>query len=261
MWSDVYKALNEYLRLQTYPTGVKLLKGMDEVREKVKIRRPRVKLSVCQVVNLSRIYGWNMAASLNDMTCIYGAVALGLVDPPPSIRSGKVAYDGGAYKTMEAGEKAFKNMFRVNGKYEGFVVGPIHDLHFNPDIVVIYGNSAQINRLIHAVTWGTGERLEFSSLGEYACADYIAYPVLTGRFHVTFPCYGDRRFGHSQFDESIFSIPVGRIGDVLEGLRRLHEAGYRYPTLYYGVLTQTSKTAFPRAFPNGYYVEDYIKQS
>lgn len=258
MWNDIYKSLNEYLKLSTYPVGVKLLRSIREIKEDVRIRKPRVKLSVCQVIGLSRIYGWNIAASISDMTCIYGAIALGLIDPPSDIKNGKVAYEGGAYKTMEAGEKAFKNMYKVNDRYEGFETGPIHELYFDPDIILIYGNSAQINRLIHSLTWGNGERLEFSSLGEYACADYIAYPIITGKAHITLPCYGDRRFGHSQFDEIVFSIPINKINDLIEGLKKLHEVGYRYPTLYYGVLVQTSKTSYPKAFPKGYYVEDYV---
>ncbi len=258
MWNDIYKSLNEYLKLSTYPVGVKLLRSIREIKEDVRIRKPRVKLSVCQVIGLSRIYGWNIVASISDMTCIYGAIALGLIDPPSDIKNGKVAYEGGAYKTMEAGEKAFKNMYRVKDRYEGFEAGPIHELYFDPDIILIYGNSAQINRLIHSLTWGNGERLEFSSIGEYACADYIAYPIITGKAHITLPCYGDRRFGHSQFDEIVFSIPINKINDLIEGLKKLHEVGYRYPTLYYGILVQTSKTAYPKAFPKGYYVEDYV---
>jgi uncharacterized protein (DUF169 family) len=111
---------------------------------------------------------------------------------------------------------------------------------------MVYGNSAQIMRLIHAALWKTGERLQFSTAGEYSsCSDGIAQTMMSGRPQVTIPCYGERIFGVTQDDEIIFVIPQQYLPSVLEGLEKTHSAGVKYPIPFYGT---RAEPAFPEHY-------------
>jgi uncharacterized protein (DUF169 family) len=111
----------------------------------------------------------------------------------------------------------------------------------NPDLVLVYGNPAQMILLINGLQWKNYERLKFYCVGESSCADAIAESYLSKKSCVAIPCFGERRFGHVQDDELVIAIPPASLIKGAEGLEKLVEKGIRYPIPLFGVQTDPSE--------------------
>jgi uncharacterized protein (DUF169 family) len=115
------------------------------------------------------------------------------------------------------------------GEISGLVVGPLGRAAFEPETVLVYGNSAQVMRLLNACLFEKGGALrsEFSGRGD--CADIVIRTGQTGEPQVILPCYGDRIFGMTGDDEMAFTFPFAMREQVVRGLEGTHAGGVRYP--------------------------------
>ena len=243
---QAYATLMEYLLLQSYPIAIKLLADGEPIPEKA--RRPfrdmERHFSTCQGYNMVRRYGWTIAMTKEDMQCSLGVLVLGFDKPLPIYTQGNLC-EGMYTATAEAGAWSEAAVDRhETGRYRTILMAPLHRADFIPEVVCLYGNSAQIMRLVQAALWHRGGKLTSSFGGRLDCADLIVTPVKTGECNVILPCSGDRIFAQVQDDEMAFSIPYSRLPEVLEGLRETHSAGHRYPTASY--------LRYEAAFPEKY---------
>ena len=118
---------------------------------------------------------------------------------------------------------------------------------FEPDLVLIYANPAQMMLLINALQFEDYEVMQFFCVGESSCSDAIARCYLTGKPSLTIPCYGERRYGHAQDEDLVMAIPAGMMDKALRGLEALYRRGIRYPISYAGA-EQDLTTAFPMSY-------------
>ena len=144
---NVGKSLEEILRLQTYPLAVKLVKDESEFPERT--RRPEQRIAVCQGLTMSRRYGWTMGITEKDSGCPAVNLAYGwikLIDEPAMAEF----FLGAGYVSDETGAKTIvENLDRLEfGKYGGVVISPLTRTKIVPDVILVYGNPAQIMRLI-----------------------------------------------------------------------------------------------------------------
>src|SRR3970282_1517079 len=86
------KELQVYIRPQTFPVAVRMLKPGEEIPEKAKRpARDFKKLSMnCQVIDMARRYGWMIALTREDHICSLGITALGLGTPNKIYPSGQL---------------------------------------------------------------------------------------------------------------------------------------------------------------------------
>ena len=124
---------------------------------------------------------------------------------------------------------------------------------FDPDIVLLYANPAQMMLLINALQFEEYEVMQFHCVGESSCSDAIARCYLDGKPSLTIPCYGERRYGHAQDDELVIALPAEVMDKLLRGLEALYKRGIRYPISYAGAETDVT-----RAFPAAYGAEDRV---
>ncbi|MDD9966103.1 MAG: DUF169 domain-containing protein [Myxococcales bacterium] len=246
-------ALSRYVRLASFPVAVRFIRDWDEVPERAK--RPARDLgnrfTTCQAISIARRFGWVLALGREDSSCVLGAMSLGLEKRLPQYSEGNLCV--ALYtESLEAGKLSEASVPRLpEGKYRGVLVAPLGRATFEPDSVVIYGNSAQIMRLGQAYLWKRGGTLETAFRGRIDCADLAIAPVLTGKPQMVVPCTGDRIFGQVQDHEVAFSAPTALLDEIVEGLTRTHEAGAaRYPVTNYLNYTGT--------FPDSY--EDYRRR-
>jgi uncharacterized protein (DUF169 family) len=95
---------------------------------------------------------------------------------------------------------------------------------------MIFCNSAQLMRLVHAATRETGNELTSVFSGRFgSCNEGVLRTLKTKRPEVVLPGNGDRVWGMVQDDEIIFTIPGDDIERVVAGLEATHQAGVRYP--------------------------------
>ncbi len=239
--------LNEYLRLNSFAVAVKFLKSWEEAPPKA--RRPKKDLNnrftTCQAISMSRRYGWVLALGREDSSCVLGAMALGLSKRLPHYTEGNLCVD--LYtENLEAGRLSEESVPKLpEGDYVGVVTAPLNRAAFEPDSVIIYGNSAQIMRLGQAVLWKRGGTLNSAFRGRIDCADLAIAPVTTGEAQMIVPCTGDRIFGHVQDHEVAFSFPYAIMDEILGGLEGTHKGGAsRYPV--------TSWLNYTGGFPPSY---------
>jgi len=233
-WKELDEKLNSFLRLSTFPIGVKLLKdNYKEEFEKIKfLKRPDKDLVLCQMFSYSRNYGWTMGYTAEDNLCPLAGIAIGFE------RLNKLFEDGmffaGRYnETKEIAKKTTATMPKIPfGEYSAIVSGALNRIDFDPDLILIWGNSAQITRIIQGYLWKRGGRMEMSTITDGVCADIITAPILTGELQVAFPCLGDRRFGLAKDSDLIAAIPFRQVDEIIEGMEKTHKAGTRYPIPY-----------------------------
>lgn len=225
------RELQSYVRPQTFPVAIRMLRPDEPIPERA--RRPARdfgKLSMsCQVIDMARRHGWTIALTREDHICSLGITAIGFDRPLPVYTVGTLC-EGMYTETKEAGQRSEAAIDKfAPGEYTCLLVAPLERATFEPHVVCVYANPAQVMRLTQAALWKRGGRLASSFEGRAVCADIIVTTMQTGEPQVILPCSGDRIFGQTQDHEMAFSIPWGRMEEIIEGLRGTHQGGIRYP--------------------------------
>src|SRR5213592_3274551 len=225
------RELQVYIRPQTFPVAIRMLKPGEEIPEKAKRpARDFKKLSMnCQVIDMARRYGWMIALTREDHICSLGIAALGFEKPTHLHNSGTLC-EGMYTETKEAGQRSETVIDRFKeGEYGALLVAPLDRATFEPDLVCVYANPAQVMRLTQAALLKRGGKLASAFGGRVVCADIIVTTMRTDRPQVILPCSGDRIFGQTQDHEMAFTIPWSQMEEIIEGLRGTHAGGIRYP--------------------------------
>jgi len=224
--------LNKYLRLATFPVAVKLLQNPEELNEIKFLKKPEEEVALCQLFSYARYYGWTMGCVKEDNVCPLAGISIGFEETHKLFEEG--AFFVGRYnETKKAAKKTTETMPKLPfGQYNAIVSGALNRIDFQPDLILIWGNSAQIMRIIQGSLWKKGGRISMSTFCDGVCADIISNALLTGELQIAFPCLGDRRFGNATDTDLIASIPMEKVDEIIEGMEKTHRAGTRYPIPY-----------------------------
>ncbi len=223
--------LEKHLRVSTFPVGIRSLAPGEPLPPKA--RRPAkdlgVKVAICQSIGLARRYGWTLALSADDLSCPIAKAAFGFADRNAYYTSGALA-DGMYASCREAGARFEEALPRYERNEVGaVVVGPLSRIDFAPETVLVYGNPAQVLRLLNAALFEKGGAMRSESTGRGDCADIVIRSRRTGEPQVVLPCYGDRIFGMTADDEMAFTFPFAQAERIVKGLEGTHAGGVRYP--------------------------------
>mgnify|MGYP002067753590 FL=1 len=129
------------------------------------------------------------------------------------------------------------------GTYSHILVAPMDKASFEPDLYMVYGNPAQIMRLIQGALYNVGGSVKSAAMGRLGCSAIIT-AIQEGECRYVVPGNGDRIFGMTQDDEMAFFIPPSKADTLIDGLEKTHKAGIRYPI--------TSLFDFEGTFPKTY---------
>jgi len=239
-WTELTKKLETLLRLRTFPVAFKLLESVAELDNNPWVRRLPHKTTTCQLITIVRTYDWTVGAAAADFVSPRCTSILGFEELPEFIRDGtmrSMVWCG----TVEDARKCEDSIPMIpTGKYNAVLLAPLVYNPFDPDMILVYGNPAQMILLINAIQFRDYERMQFFSVGESACADAIAQCYLTDKPALTIPCYGERRYGHAQDDEMIMAIPHHYYEKIVNGLEELYNRGIRYPISQFGAQVDPS---------------------
>lgn len=228
----ITNALNLYIKPQSFPVAVKMYVSLDDLPEKIKVagRDLKIQLTNCQAMGMARLQGRSIAITADDVTCPFGAVTLGFLPPKEGFLDGSVAAKR-SFQSKEAEARNAQGLCKFKyQKYTAAVYAPLERATFQPDVIVIYGNSAQVMRLVQSYLYQTGGYLNSQFSGCFDCADSVTKAIITGEPQVVLPSNGARVFGGAKDSELIFSMPYQKTQQVLEGLKRTHDSGFwRYP--------------------------------
>ncbi|MBX6376918.1 MAG: DUF169 domain-containing protein [Clostridia bacterium] len=228
-------AIDRYVRPDTFPVGIRLARVPQEVPARA--RRPRrdfgVTWTICQGIAIARRYGWVLAMGGEDLSCPIALVAFGFRPALPYYSEGHLA--AGMYnETLEAGARSEAAVpKRDPSEAATLLMGPLDRVDFEPDVVVVYANPAQVMRLVAGALYRRGGSLQATISPRADCAEIINRTVQTGEPQVILPCYGDRVFGLAQDHEMAFAFPWSWAGELVQGLEGTHRGGVRYPIPQY----------------------------
>ena len=226
------------LRLKTFPVGVKFLKKKEELPETA--RRPALflkkKVTICQVMTMARNYGWQMGVTGEDVICVLASLAFGFTTAEDARKEMAESFFESNYKsTMEKTVNEVNQMcFLDTNEYEALYIGPLSKMVTTPDTVALYGNPAQVSRMVQAATFDTDGKIQGLFGGKVECPEYLIRPFKTGEPRIIVPGPGDRIFSMTADDEMIFAMPVSFLDRFILGLHESgKKAGARYPITYY----------------------------
>ena len=191
------KNLERYLCLKTSPIAVKMLEKESDIPEGA-IRPKKDKgyhLAQCQVFSMTRRHGMTIAMLKEDHWCWAPLLGYGLVDEPNN-------------PTVDA----FPTLPRFDrGKYIGIVTAPLKSVTFEPDMVLIYSNNAQLREMLTMVVFPEKKlvKSEFNPID--SCIYSIVPVILDGQYRITLPDPGEAERAFSDDDEIIFSVPKDKI--------------------------------------------------
>jgi uncharacterized protein (DUF169 family) len=212
--------LEQLLLLRTSPLAVKMMeKESDIPKGAVRPFKDRgIHIAQCQAFAMSRRQKETVAMLKEDNWCFAALIAYGLVDKPkdPELQ---LFVD---FPTFE------------RDKYVGIVSAPLRTANFEPDVVVIYSNPAQLRNMMLPFHFGGEESLVDCHFFPPACAYQIIPVMSSGKLMVTLPDPGDYHRALAGEDEIILSVPKDKIEGLVTGLRQFEEGefGYAHANMY-----------------------------
>jgi len=237
-FSEASDFIRNSLRLKTFPVAVKFLKDEKEFPEKT--RRPAQalgkRIAFCQAVSMARLYGWTVGLTKEDLVCVPGSLAFGMsgaADARASME--KLLCEGMYSKDAEAAGREVSSIVKLEkGEYPAIVFAPLQRASFDPDVIVFYGNPAQIMRMAQAWSFHRGERVRGNFGGKVECSEYLLAPFREKAPRIAVPGMGDRVFSLTQDDEMVFALPGSGLKDLLDGMRDAgKKVGAQYPVPFY----------------------------
>lgn len=254
-WQKIVRRLEQLMRLKSFPIALKLLDEEGLLLEIPFMRRPKHKLTLCQMLNLVRNFDWTVGAVASDFMSPVCSSIIGLSELPEYFWDGTFRSIVWVSTKTDA-QRYERAIYRIPyGRYKAIAMAPLVYNPFEPDMVLIYANPAQMMLLINALQFEDYEPMEFSCVGESSCSDVVAKCHLTMKPCLSIPCYGERRYGHAQDDELAMALPPHYLEKALRGMEALYRRGVRYPISYAG-----AEEDLHDAFPNAYKVIEEVKE-
>ncbi len=225
------EAIARFVRPDSFPLAIRMLTPGEELPPDVKVpsRSMGEQWIVCQSIGVARRYGWALAVGKQDVICPLAAIAFGFRRPNDEFLKGFASVDmycrdEAAATRLEAAVWKFEP-----GRYAYVCMAPLQRTKFEPHVVAVYANSAQVLRLVHAALYRNGGRVASTTGGRVDCAEIIIQTMSTNEPKVILPCTGDRVFGMAQDTEMVFAFPWGSVDEIIDGLEGTHKGGVRYP--------------------------------
>ena len=227
-WRDAGQEYYDQLRLLTFPLAIKYIKGESEIPSNA-LRPSKInqRLSLCQAFTTARRLGRSVGMTFEDNHCITSSFVQGWkYIPGKEILNSQII--SGYHKNPSAELRiqlqfselmTKESLEKVKGNI-GFVVSPLPKTDVIPDVILTYGNPAQITHIIHALSY-EGRYLvnnqAFLGYGE-SCIRGVLVPYISNKSQVVLPGTGDRTLAMTMENEMAFGMPAKRLFYVLKNL-------------------------------------------
>jgi uncharacterized protein (DUF169 family) len=236
-WAEKSEAIKRSLKLRTEPIAFRRLQDVAELEDMEGVTRWPEGCVFCQIPFMARVGKLTVAVTGEDKLNHRCKRVHGLV---PSLESDVESECVQFARTwMPSAEEAMKqqNDYPVVPPGQAIVAGPLENVAFEPDMIMLFGNPSQIMLLMSAMQKVRYEKFEFSFIGEGACMDSFGRYYATGKTSVAIPCYGERALGQVADDEIVVAMPPREIDRAIEGLATLADVGFGYPISVIGGFT------------------------
>ena len=230
-WTEIDHELKERLRLRTDPIAYARLEKEGNLAGIKDVFRVPQAATFCQVLYMARVLKLTVGITRSDKV---GERCMRIHGTQPtteaSMRGEAEMLSTTWFKNPEEAYQQQLDTYRIPPG-EAVVVAPLSGAGFDPEVVVIFGNPAQLMLLMCGMQKEKYERFNFSFTGEGACADSLARCYVTGTPSLAVPCYGERSIGQVTDDELVIAMPPNQIERAISGMKTLSgiSFGFRYP--------------------------------
>jgi len=206
--------LEKLMLLRTSPMAVKMLEKEADIPEgTVRPKKDRgIHIAQCQAFAMSRRQKLTVAMLKEDNWCFAALIAYGLVDKPDDPEFQRFL----SFPTFE------------RDKYVGIVSAPLRTANFEPDVVIIYSNTAQLRNMLTPSHFINKEAKVNSHFFPPACAYQIVPVMADGQLMVTLPDPGDYHRALAGEDEIILSVPKDKMEALVAGIKQFEEGEFGY---------------------------------
>jgi len=246
---DIQEAIIGATRTRSFPLAVKFM-GKDE-KFPENVRRPGKALgkrvTICQAITMARIYGWSVGLDKSDIICVPAILAWGMSGAQDARKEmvSLLIQVGFAQNEQIAKAQAETMILPEEGSVSGILIAPLAKTFWNPDVIVIYGNPAQVMRLVQALRFSRLDSITGDFQGKIACVETLYAAHATQSPRISIPGMGDRIFSMTQDDELALTFPANLLPDLMTGLSEAGKPiGARYPVTFY----QNFEPIFPKPY-------------
>lgn len=240
-WEERTSDLERLLKLETLPLGIRIIEDKNEIPAKAK--RPKdfkQKMALCQLITMARRFGWTTGAISEDIeVCFFPLLALGWRQVKSREDMVRWFTEAKYCSDSKVAEHRTEDFLKDRPKLGiGVVYSPLSKLTIDPEAVLIYGNPAQIMRLIRGYVNFAGLPIQSSFLGGLSCAESLIACRQNHQAQVVVPGIGERIFAMTNDHEMAFYIPADQLDDLIGGIENEHAIGTaRYPIPFYQFFT------------------------
>jgi len=225
-WQELGRRLTAHLKLATLPLGFRYFEDTTVLKEIKGLRRSEFKRPLCQFVGSARYLGKAWGITAEDHLCQWGAWCAGVFpEVPESIISGCLYSE--QFLNIADGDTArliSGALPKSQKHYPACALMPLENITYEPDLVIVYGEPAQIGDLVMPACAALGlPAIEARILGDTAiCADGIAAAMNCGQPRFFLPCLGDRAMGGALPSEVAVVFPAALFTEaVVRNVERL----------------------------------------
>ena len=236
IWAEMTEDFKTLLRLRTEPIAFRRLEKAEDLDKIANVVRVKRGFTFCQVPFLVRVLGQTVGITKEDPIGDRCTRLHGLREATEkSMQSEAAMLSTTWFASPEEALKQQRETPRVPVG-EAIVAAPLGKEKFEPEVVLIYGNPAQVMMILCGLQKEKYERFQFFFIGEGACADSLAQCYISGKPSLAIPCYGERAMGQVADDEIVIALPPGELKRAVSGMKKLAKIGFKYPIAFIGGL-------------------------
>jgi uncharacterized protein (DUF169 family) len=228
------RALRDVLILRFEPIAVKMIENEADVPENAlrPMRDLHKHIALCQAFSLTRREKKTVCLEKADHWCWNPLIGLGHVDCGVGTKTFDVVCTALGIPDMDKAAAFFAKFPRLPlGKYQGIVTAPLSACPFEPDVVLIYANNAQLRSMLWGIKAETGKIVATELDAIDSCVYAIVVPILNGEYRVTLPDIGEFERAMAEEHEVILSVPKGRMDELIKGLKNFEDINMGYTGL------------------------------
>jgi uncharacterized protein (DUF169 family) len=228
-WVELGTELENTLRLKTKIIAYRRLEKAEELDAIKNVVRLDRFFTFCQVPFMVRVNGVTIGITKEDKIQGRCSRLFGLRHASEKSMNAEAAMLSTTwFGSPEEALQQQNDYYRIPVG-EAIVLAPLTKQKFEPEVLLVYGNPAQIMMILCGLQKIKYERFSFSFIGEGACSDSLAQCYITGKPSVSIPCTGERSMGGVLDDEIVVALPPGELERVVSGLKELAKIGFKYP--------------------------------
>ena len=234
--------------LTFYPIGICFAHGEDEVPEGVIFpnRDHGEKWAVCQLIQKARHENVTYGMTAEDHWCWYPIISYGHRRLEEGAPDYEIALNNLGIPQKDK-EKLFLKKVPVleYGSVYATLLGPVNVIEYEPDIILIYCDNAQIlRRLIGAIKYMDGDMLATELDYVNSCCWSMIPTYKTRKFRVTIPDPGEYERAEIGASEIILTVPSERFTELCQVMDLKERRFAGRPGLHTGLVQRFPRPEF-----------------